>query len=233
MPSDPERFWDERARENALFFVDSRLAHESPDEQAFWDGGPEALDILFGDVGFAPSRDDTVVEIGCGVGRLTRALAGRVGHVIGTDISSEMIKRAQEWNAEIDNIDWVHGDGQTLQPLDGGSVDGCLTHVVLQHIPDPEVIRGYLRDMGRVLRPGGWALFVLSTDSRVHRLSFGGRVKRLLGRDLSVAQEAAWRGSSLEVDDLRATLDSAELDIDQLLRPGEQFTTVLCRRRGG
>src|SRR4051812_21601963 len=41
-----ERYWDARAREDAYYFVDSRLDHRSPDEQAFWDGGEQALERL-------------------------------------------------------------------------------------------------------------------------------------------------------------------------------------------
>jgi len=79
-------FWDERAREDALYFVDDRMAYGAPDEQAFWAGGEEAVDLILGELGVSLSGDETVVEIGCGVGRITRALAGRAREVVALDV---------------------------------------------------------------------------------------------------------------------------------------------------
>ena len=57
------------------------------------------------------------------------------------------------------------------------SVDGCFSHVVFQHIPDPPITLNYVREMGRVLRPGGWALFQVSNDPTIHQPP-GGRARR-------------------------------------------------------
>jgi hypothetical protein len=72
-------FWDSRARERALFFVDNRLDYNDPDAQRFWKGGEEDLGKLLGALGTEVSRADHVVEVGCGVGRLTRVLARMAG----------------------------------------------------------------------------------------------------------------------------------------------------------
>ena len=185
---DSERYWDERARENALYFVDNRLEYRNPDSKAFWRGGEEALDFILDTVGVTIRPDETVVDIGCGVGRMTRALASRAAHIVGVDVSAEMLDQAREANSHLVNVRWVHGDGRTLAGLADGSVDGCFSHVVFQHIPDREVTLGYVAEMGRVLRPGGWAAFVLSTTPAVHRISRSGWVRgglrALAGRGL-------------------------------------------------
>jgi len=228
--SDVERFWDERAKENALFFVDSRLDYDEPDQERFWSDGEDDFRRILESVGFSVSPDDTVLDIGCGVGRMTRAVAVRAKHVIGLDVSSEMLSRAREHNAQLENVEWVQGDGETLAPLADGSVDGCFSHVVFQHLPTAEMTLGYVREIGRVLRPGGWALFVLSTDETVHRAP---RMQRVVGRmrgKAPVEAHPAWRGSAVDVDALRRTASGAGLTIEQLLRPGTQYTVVLARR---
>src|SRR4051794_7796886 len=91
--TDAERFWDERAREHALFFVDNRLDYRDPDVESFWAGGVEALDGMLRAVGVGVTPRDVIVDIGCGVGRLTRVLAGRARRVIGVDVSAEMLAR--------------------------------------------------------------------------------------------------------------------------------------------
>lgn len=54
----------------------------------------------------------TVLELGCGSGRLTRLLAGRCQHVTGVDISEEMLKYAGYHSC--DNITYIHADILTL-----------------------------------------------------------------------------------------------------------------------
>ena len=227
-----ERFWDERARENALYFVDNRLDYSDPDDDAFWTGGEEVLERTMSVVGLAPGPDETVLDIGCGVGRMTRALSKRVAHVIGLDVSSEMLARARDANADYDNIEWVHGDGSSLAGIADASVDGCYSFVVFQHLPRAEMTLGYVREMARVLRPGGWALFHVSTDPAVHeqRPPLRDRVKAVVGRAPRGQTNRAWLGSSVDLDELRRTGEDAGLDVEHVEEPGAQFTMVLARR---
>lgn len=223
-----QRYWDSRARENALYFVDTGVGYDDPDVDAFWRRGEEVVDRMASRAGVAISPDAVVVDIGCGVGRLTRALAARAGRVYGLDVSAEMLARAREHNAELENVEWVQGSGHDLSGIPDASADGCFSHVVFQHIPDPEVTLAYVRDMGRVLRPGGWALFQVSTDPSVHQRPGGlrARAKALLGGD-----DSAWWGSAVELDAVRRAAAEGALVIESVLDEGTQYTTVLGRRR--
>jgi SAM-dependent methyltransferase len=153
--NDAKSFWDARAEESALYFVDNRLAYDDPDEQAFWDGAEETVDALLGHLDARVRPTDTVVDIGCGVGRLTRVLAARAERVVGIDVSPRMLELARRHNASLTNVEWVEGDGRSLQPIASASADACVSHVVFQHIPDAEITYGYVREIGRVLRPAG------------------------------------------------------------------------------
>src|SRR5690349_18375913 len=173
-------FWDARAREDAFFFVDDRLDYGAPDEARFWAGGEEALDAMLAAVGAPPIEPaDTVLDLGCGLGRLTRPLAARAKRVVAVDVSAEMLARAQELNAHLGNVDWVHGDGRTLPDV---RVDVAVSFVVLQHVPDPAISLGYVRELGRVL--DGWAVLHVSNDAAAHRRAPGlaRRVRALAGR---------------------------------------------------
>jgi SAM-dependent methyltransferase len=234
--TDAERFWDERAREHALFFVDNRLDYRGSDVESFWAGGVEALDGMLGAVGVAVAPEDVVVDIGCGVGRLTRVLAGRARRVIGVDVSAEMLARAAELNPGLANVEWRHGDGRGLTGIGDGTVDACVSHVVFQHLPDPALTLGYVREMGRVLRPGGWAAFQVSTDPAIHRpRGFASRLRwraaAALGRGPRSQEHPAWLGSAVALGDLERTAAEAGLALERVLGAGSQFTTVLARRR--
>lgn len=69
----------------------------------------------------APTAADTVVEIGVGLGFLTRELAARAGRVVAVEIDSRLFALARADLADLANLDWVHGDalagpGRSLHP---------------------------------------------------------------------------------------------------------------------
>ena len=229
----PESFWDERAREQALFFVDNTVDYRHPDVERFWAEGEQAVGAILAELGVEVRATDTIVEIGCGVGRLTRALAARAAHVIALDVSGEMLARARELNPALGNVTWLHGDGRSLAGVLDASADGCFSHVVFQHLPDPELTLGYVREMARVLRPGGWAAFGVSTDPAVHRPKrrAGWRLAALLGRGPRGQEHPAWLGSAVPLDRLERCAGEAGLELERVLHPGTQFTLVRGRRR--
>ena len=232
-------FWDRRAREDPYFFVDDRLAYKSPDLERFWAGGNEALDGLLGLVGVAIEPGDRVVEIGCGIGRMTRAIASRGASVVALDVSAEMLARAREHNPDLGAVEWMLGDGVSLRPLVDASFDACVSHVVFQHIPDPAVILGYVGEIGRVLRPGGWAAFQVSNDPDVHRGRTRGSALSRARRRLRVAagraprgqSDPAWLGSAVDLGELRAAAAESGMEVERVVGEGTQFCLVLARRR--
>lgn len=229
-------FWDARARENPWYFVDDRLDYSDPDVERFWAAGEQDLVVLLDRLGVELGGADVVVEIGCGLGRLTRALAARAGNVLALDVSPEMLCRARELNPELTNVQWMPGDGVSLAAIADGSADACLSHVVFQHIPDPAITLGYVAEMGRVLRPGGWAGFQISTDPAVHRPQRGRRtlVRRLaarIGRAPRGQRDAAWLGSPIDLAALHTTACDAGLSVESVQGAGTQFCLVLLRRR--
>ena len=76
------------------------------------------------ETGYAPSPRHTVVEIGCGIGRLTRAIAPEVGRVIAMDISENMLAIARE--ANLPNVDFIEASGFSL-PHIPRSISGFCT----------------------------------------------------------------------------------------------------------
>jgi len=228
-----ERFWDERARENAFYFVDNRLDYRNSDAEAFWAGGYEVLARILKMVELEIAPRETVLDIGCGVGRMTRALAAKADRVIAIDVSGEMLARAREMNPQLTNVEWIHGDGRSLRPVDDAAVDACFSWVVFQHVPDREVIFDYIREMARVLKPGGWTVFHVSTSPTVHdaRPGIGQRLKGALRIGPRGQADPAWLGSSVDTRALRRVLTTSGLDIEVMLKPNTQFTTVRARRR--
>jgi SAM-dependent methyltransferase len=237
MPDEMRGFWDQRADEDAFFFVDNRLDYGNPDLDKFWADGELDLDRLLDVLGAVLGAGDAVLEIGCGVGRLTRVLSARAASVQALDVSERMLELAKEHNGALDNVEWILGDGTSLARIASDSIDACVSHVVFQHIPDPAITLGYVTEIGRVLRPGGWAAFQISNDPQVHRhRPLGARFKlqlqALAGRAPRGQEDPRWRGSMVELDDLRATARDSSMSVERVVGEGTQLCCVLTRRTG-
>jgi SAM-dependent methyltransferase len=228
-------FWDQRAREAPFYFVDDRLSYREPDIERFWAEGRRDLDTLLEALGARIAASDRVVEIGCGVGRLTRVLAQRASSVQAIDVSSEMLARARALHPQLANVSWIQGDGASLGGVADASCDVCVSHVVFQHIPDPQITLAYVREIGRVLRSGGWAAFQLSNDPAVHRRRAGPRawlraLQARVGRAPRGQRSPAWLGAAVDLDELARAAHDGGLSVQRIEGAGTQFCLVLAVR---
>jgi SAM-dependent methyltransferase len=150
---DYKRVWNAIAgtREHAYIMVD-----ESRTEEDLVRRGGFAADHLVKGLGL--SRDDVVLEIGCGVARIGREVAPRVKHWIGVDVAENMIAIARERLAGLPNVTLHAVGGADLKPLGAASVDKAYCHAVFIHM-DKEDFYSYLREVRRVLVPGGLFYF--------------------------------------------------------------------------
>jgi len=94
------------------------------------------------------------LDVACGPGVVSRALAARVGTVTGVDLTPAMVEEAERRAHEegIANVSFLLGDATALDFTDG-SFDGAITRFSFHHIPVPSRV---LAEMDRLVRPGGW-----------------------------------------------------------------------------
>src|SRR5258706_2908673 len=109
--------WDRRAKENARHYVATGSRDWSDD--AFYNSGEETvrLHVLNDLENICQGKDPKqmrVLEIGCGAGRVTRALAGFFGEVFAVDISREMVRLARRAVAGFPNAHVFRNNGKDL-----------------------------------------------------------------------------------------------------------------------
>jgi SAM-dependent methyltransferase len=152
--------WDDRARKNAFRYIASW--REEWDLDSFLASGEEDFNRLVVPVlarCSLPVTGQSMLELGCGTGRMTHSFARRFACVCAIDISPEMLARACQIHAERKNIRWLLGNGFDLSCVDTDSMDLVFSYLVLQHLPDESLVFRYVSEMLRVLRPGGAILF--------------------------------------------------------------------------
>ena len=152
--------WDHAAREDAMFniitFADKANGGWTAEEffahgQVEIDAAMDRLKTLH--LGEGHGR---ALDFGCGIGRLTQALANHYDRVDGVDISQEMVTLAVEHDRH--GCTYHVNQTEDLALFEDDTFDLVYSMIVLQHMPQ-HLQRGYVREFFRVLKPGGVAMF--------------------------------------------------------------------------
>ena len=252
--------WDDMARLNPFFSITSwpefeRL--ESLDQARFWETGRVHAKNLLRRLRLGDTRKLRMVEIGCGMGRMTHTFAERFAHVLALDISPEMVSRARQFWGHLENVTFVEGGGTDLAPIADASVDFVFSFYVLGHITDPQVILNYLTETGRVLRRSGQALlhFRVKPDPELEHRSLIERLREswrdhrpgfwwnrgivrsgtAYATDLPTqfGERESWRGCEVAWPDVKRVIRGAGLRIsgtDLAVTPDTRFLFLYLRK---
>lgn len=214
------RDWDRRARENARHYVATGQPEWS-DEEFFANGEQELKDHILNDLeNICQGRDPKtmkVLEVGCGAGRVTRALARFFGEVYAVDISQHMVHHARQAVARFPNAHVFRNNGSDLSVVRrhwwhrfgiGGKlqIDFAFSCLVFQHIPSRAVIESYLSEVNRLLRPG--ALFKF-------------QVQGYAGTEPDA--DGSWIGQPFSGDDARKLAESSGFELRHEWGAGSQY----------
>lgn len=161
------RDWDARARENARYYVNTER-NDWTDEDFFASGERTVAEEIKTDmINICQGKDPLrmrVLEIGCGAGRVTRALSNLFGEVHAIDVSGEMIAQATQALADRLHAHVYQNNGKDLSVVPVADFDFAFSTIVFQHIPSREVIETYVKEVNRLLRPGALFKFQVQGD---------------------------------------------------------------------
>jgi SAM-dependent methyltransferase len=219
-----KRFWNAAARDNAAWYIATKFQSESPE---FFESGRREVDYFLSFAGVELGASDTVVEIGCGAGRMTRRLSELAGTVIATDVSGEMLQRAAANLADHDNVGFIELSGEGDLPLADGSATAVFSYITMQHVPTALAQETYFASALRVLAPGGWALIQFRRSGALPRLlDWVGHLRHLVNGRRTL--DRAWRGARVRPS---ALLGYASSDVSvQILPLGRRHVWALAKR---
>ena len=224
--------WEKIARDEPYFAVledggEGGVESSSIANNAFFKTGEDDIVALLAAMTTLLGREvsmDSVLDFGCGAGRLTLPLARRAGHVLACDIAPTILAHARQ-NAEragLGNITVSSYDDVLASA--GLSFDFVCSLLVFQYIP-PSVGYALIRSLTTLLRSDGVAALQL----RIHQ---GSRLHRL--RSLSRRQLGHDTGAQLHRYDERLVdraVQKAGGSVVALLPARDRATAVLIVRK--
>jgi ubiquinone/menaquinone biosynthesis C-methylase UbiE len=235
---DVQRNWEILAQADPMWgaLMDPEKVDGGWEPAAFFAVGEEEIATVFDQLsklGVEPDLDGRALDFGCGIGRLTQALASRFNSACGVDISPTMIKLARDANRYPHKCEYIVNDAHELSLFEDSQFAFIYTSVVLQHM-EPRFSTQYLREFARVLAPGGVLVFQVpdrvepgrSPRQKAAQLAYN--LRRAVGlrtrgrralRRLGLARGPASRGEAvvemhcLPEAEVRRILDQSALEI--------------------
>ncbi len=158
--------WNKLAKSNSKYYIASFKGKGITEEEFDESGNKDFIKYISDDeilMGKLFLNNTTILEIGCGTGRMTEYMAWYFKKVIGIDISGEMIRQAKERLKGKNNIEFIETDGQTI-PLSNNSIDFAFSYLVFQHFKTKEMIEANFKEVYRVLKSGCLFKVLVRTD---------------------------------------------------------------------
>ena len=108
--------------------------------------------------GMAPLKDKQVLDVGCGGGILSDAMARAGAHVTGIDLATKSLKVAQlhALETQTPNVSYREVSAEAMAAEKPASFDVVTCMEMLEHVPDPASV---VKACATLVKPGGWVFF--------------------------------------------------------------------------
>lgn len=172
-----QQYWDRQAHADPMWAIltDPTKAGGRWDADEFFATGVREVGAFMEQAAACgrPVGRRSALDFGCGLGRLSQALAEYFDKIHGVDISPKMIELARAHNRKGARVEYLCNPAGDLSHFADGSIDMILSWITLQHMR-PRYARRYIQEFLRALAPGGLLLFQYPSKP----ISFGSRLAR-------------------------------------------------------
>jgi len=159
--------------------------------------------------------EDSVLEVGCGVGRFATQFAPNVKEYVGVDLSAELVRYGRERTKDLENVSFEQCNGRDLSLFPDERFNFIFSTIAFIHM-DIEDVFGYLLEAYRCLAPGGRAYFDFLNlwDDRVKDKWLSSYT---MPRNPVTAQKDPYRTRFVTPYEARLYLEEAGFKIDRMV----------------
>ena len=162
-----KKLWDKLAKSNSKYYINSDYGREITEEQFMESGLKDYKGLIWDDIRLMNRfvcNGSSILDLGCGIGRITQFMVDDFEKVVGIDISGEMIKQAKKRLKGYKNLELIETDGWTI-PLKDNSIDLVFSYLVFQHFKNRKMVEANFKEVYRVLKPKGMFKVRIRTDN--------------------------------------------------------------------
>jgi SAM-dependent methyltransferase len=219
--------WNKRAKEDAFHYVS--CFRKDWNDESFYGWGEIQTQMVIDQFLKALNIDPSgwvVLEIGCGAGRMSRALASRFKFVFAYDVSDEYVRIAREKNSHLRNVVFTVNDGVSFPEVGDDSVDFVFSGWTMQHMPTQAVVIKNIAEIGRVLKNGGLYKIdpAISAHSKIVEAiisrAISSRITKFCAPLLRIDKfvvTPTWRGARFTEEELSGVLSRNGLTVNTLV----------------
>ncbi len=226
------RWWSQISQNDGLALLDQHVQPNAAWEQMAQTGTADwqRARLL---TGIPAGRHLSLLEIGCGAGRMTGVLATEYGHVMALDVSKFYLRCARR-RCRANNVTFRAIEGDTLQPVANRLYDAAFSYEVFHYLA-PRLLDSYIREIYSLLRPGGQFVFELNTEP----LGWATLGSLQFRRILHACGKRAWRGWPTSPHFIRkvhsvaavvSTLERVGFSVSQVIHPRRRETWFVATK---
>ncbi len=183
-----EKNWDALGKDDPLYIVltykDKKGGKWDPKE--FFETGTReiARALEYASEKSVAINKGKALDFGCGVGRLTQALATHFDEVTGVDISASMLEGAKKFNRFGDKCKYYLNTSNDLHIFSDNEFNFIYSRITLQHIRS-DYSKNYIREFIRILKSGGVLMFQVTSEPVIQKTTgLKGFIKKIVPRFL-------------------------------------------------
>ena len=186
--------WDLRAKKNPFYFI---RTVKNQSEEEFWRSGYADRNVILETESIKErlgKRFDNlkVLEIGCGVGRILIPMSKKFQESVGVDISQEMVSIGKQKTKNNPNCKILLNNGINLSDLSSNYFDFCYSFIVFQHIPKELIVKNYIKEIARVLKPNSCFRFQVRGTHPIDPIKL--RLLENIGEKKPICSDDTWIG---------------------------------------
>ncbi len=158
-----KKLWENLAQKNSRYYINSDFGHKITEDQFKQSGLESYKKLILNDPLII--KGTTILDFGCGTGRITEFMSKDFKKVYGVDISKTMIATALERLASLENIYLCEIDGIHV-PLPDDSTQNVFSYLVFQHIKERAMVEDLFDEIHRILMPNGIFKVLMRSDKQ-------------------------------------------------------------------